>query len=137
MSDYRSDTSLLHQLRDEVSEELGALLFAEAAHFYCVGSFFKLVCGTLWNSDRIGVNLDEVETYELKTIYPNANRDFWDDPSRLFGVVMAETPSSGHWARATLDLEQAQAQIVAARDKGFTWCNHANLYLCETTWFDH
>jgi len=145
LDQYRSDGSLLHQLRDEVSEELGALLFEETAHFYCVGSFFKLVLGTMWHTNIImGVDLDEEfnnlwpGTYGLEKIHPNLNRGFWDDTSRLFGVVMAKASSKGHWSRATSDLEQAQARIVAAREKGFTWAEfHAHLYLCETTWRDH
>ena len=104
LDQYRSDGSLLHQLRDEVSEELGALLFEETAHFYCVGSFFKLVLGTMWHTNIIGgVDLDEEfnnlwpETYGLEKIHPNLNRGFWDDTSRLFGVVMAKASSKGHY----------------------------------------
>ena len=145
LDEYRSEESLLHQLRGEVSESLGELLFAETAHFYCVGSFFKLILGKLWTDKYVrGVDLDEAETFGLEMVLPNVNRDFYDDSSRLFGALMATTPKNlgsrfdapASWARASLDLEQAQWQIVEAEKKGFRWCNAAHLFLCETTWFE-
>lgn len=131
LASLQAEDGPIAALQATLSEELQALLQPQDAHLYIVGSFTRLI----WGERCLNGPVEHAEGKpHVASVRANLSNHFWDDPSVVMGIQLAETDSSKDgWVRV-MDLDEAKTKMEEA---GLSKHWRKNVHLMDITWWAH